>query len=202
MVINTLSKRWAAAVLCVVLAAAALLAPGCFSINIPPIPVSFTLIHDVSFGPSSGLVPGVPVTNQAIPIGATCAFPSEAILEDLVREEAGEVIADLISFNNVLLTGITLAASQGNFSSLTELRLEVGIVGGEGLTFINLGEATAPEGGFGSSVLLTPPSQIDLLPIIRGGGCGAALLFITGTSPASDVTMDANVDVTVSLTVF
>lgn len=169
---------------------------GCFGwFRIPPIDISFTLVKDMTVNPGEGLLEGAPLLNYPVLGPIDCNLPSRNAMEREVRARAGS-FGGFVKLDKVLLQSITLEASAGSFDSFTEVEVWYITVGGAGVESTYLGSAEAPD-GFGGSITVTPPGEIDLLDLMAGQACGAARVTVSGTAPGGPITFDAVVQLQV-----
>lgn len=178
--------RWAALA---VLAAAAC---GPAGLNLGPIPVDFP-IGSGAIDPDSLIsIPGFDLSRTARQ--DFCALPTEEDIVDRLPEIAGIDMDRFVKLTAIELTGIVVTAESGDFSFLREITVSFvpKPVDGEEREPVVIGYAYS-ENGFGASVVLYPPDEVDLLELIRDNDdnpaseCPQIEITVTGSRPGTVV---------------
>lgn len=173
---------------------------GCLGekISLPPVTVDVPVLKGFTYGPGIGIAAGTPLNKYVITSGLECNLPSEALIMEEVRRQAGNFAAKLIDLDKVLIERVTVTARQGNFTSITEVNMALVAANIKDIKPVYLGKAWSPE-GFSDKLTVAPARKPNMLPIMRLAkpACGVALVSIDGTAPAGDVVFDIDMTVTV-----
>lgn len=179
-----------------------LIAVGCSpqGITIGPYPVSMP-VEGGSIDPASFiLVPGG-IEFEYTTREDFCALPTEQELADQMPAVAGIEMSGILKFKSINLSGLVLTATMGDFDFLREMTVSIVPKPVNGLPQepIVIGYAYSPD-GFGESVSLVPPDDVDLLDIIKANddnpapGCPKLEITITGTKPTERVDWEGTVE--------
>jgi hypothetical protein len=166
---------------------------GCNGFALPPVPVELPLAQDVEFSGATAVAGAVEV-----PLTFFCALFNEEELDAMVREAAGDLIADLVTITRVELAATVITATEGNFAPFTDSTLTLSLLE-LGAPPLVLGTASANE-GLGGLFSLTRGTPIDLLNDLDEGQCGLATLRLEGADLLEP--QDATFNVSVELMVF
>jgi hypothetical protein len=137
-----------------------------------------------------------------------CALPTEQEITDRLPELASIDLSRIVRLKEIELAGLVLTATSGDFSFLREITVSYvpkSLLGLEGDPVV-IGYAESPD-GFGDSVVLTPPSDVDLLELIRDNddnpspGCPQVDITIRGVRPQETVEWEGLVETDVFATI-
>lgn len=143
----------------------------------------------------------------ALPV---CDLPTQDEIRELVSQAAGDWVANLIHIDEMDLLRVHLAASLGDFGSLTRMTLQWNPKPVHGLEQppVDLGSAHDPA-GLGAEVFLVPAEPVDFLELIEDDaanpaeGCPSFQVGVEGvvpdTLPVWEVTAEVEVIGTVHL---
>src|SRR5690606_24979515 len=106
-----------------------------------------------------------------VPLGIFCGLFNAEDLDAMVREAAGDAIADLVVITKVELTSTNIMATDGTFAPFTTSTFTLTRLDLSGETLL-LG-AAANNDGLGTSFLLTQDSPVDLLNDLDEDQCGS-----------------------------
>ena len=185
------------AVAMLVLTSVALVGCGGGCIQIPPVDFTVTLMEDVSVPGLGPLAWIATVQNQEIPLPETCDLPDVGDYRQELVDAVGEFLAGLITIDRVDLTKVVFAASEGDFHTLTRLRMVLVV----GAAEYDLGTADSAS-GLGSRFELVPPAAIDLMEVLDGVSCISAVLFVDGSPPETSLTFDVDAELEVTASLF
>lgn len=177
---------------------------GCGSggVEIGPIPVSMPIEGGV-IDPDDFPVPVIPLTYTVR--DDFCALPTEQDIVGRLPEIAGIELSGIVDLTEIELAGVVLTAVSGDFAFLREITVSFvpKPVDGEAREPVVIGYAADDE-GFGDSVILYPPEDVDLLHLIRANddndaeGCPQVEITITGVRPAQEVEWEGVVETDLS----
>lgn len=173
-------------------AVAAVLMSGCNGFALPPVPVTLPLAQDVEFSGTTAVAGAVEV-----PLTFFCALFNEEELDAMVREAAGDLIADLVTITRVELAATVITATEGDFAPFTDSTLTLTLLD-LGAPPLVLGTASANQ-GLGGLFSLTRGTPVDLLNDLEEGQCGLATLRLEGADllEPGDATFDVSVELLV-----
>jgi hypothetical protein len=135
-----------------------------------------------------------------------CFLPTEDEVREVLAQAGDLNLSSLVEISEMDLKDITLTATSGDFSAITDIVVTYipKPVGGVPLAGVELGRASSPT-GFGSTIVLTPTAPVDLLALIRENdgnpapGCPKLAIWVAGNTVASKQAIawqaEANVDV-------
>lgn len=166
---------------------------GCNGFELPPVPVTLPLAQNVEFSGATAVAGAVEV-----PLTFFCALFNEEQLDAMVREAAGDLIADLVTITRVELAATVITATEGDFAPFTDSTLTLSLLE-LGAPPLVLGAASANE-GLGGLFSLTKGTPVDLLNDLEEGQCGIATLRLEGADLLEPD--DAIFDVSVELLVY
>lgn len=164
-------------------------------------PVSFSLpvaagVFDASMYPEAQ---GLPVVSGVLEQDL-CTLPTEDELSEVFRQ-AGQIdLSSVIELSRVELQRTVLHASSGDFRDVKAVQVYFVPRNGSIFNIVNLGGAFSLT-GFGDTIEIEPPDDVDLLEIIKendampGQGCPTLRVRVTGTVPENAITWDAQIDV-------
>jgi hypothetical protein len=169
-------------------------------LNIGPIPVSLP-VDGGSIDPSQFvLVPGGIefdyTTDQDF-----CGLPTEQEIIDQMPSIGSIDVSGLVTLKKINLSDIVLTATTGDFSFLHEITVSFvpKPVNGQEQDPVVIGYAYSPD-GFGNSITLIPPDDVNLLDLIRANddnpatGCPKIQMDVRGTKPSQLVEWEGKVD--------
>jgi hypothetical protein len=175
-------------------------AGGCTDIvpTLPPVELTLRPLQDVTFGPSLGLPGGTPLAGTELALTPSCVWPSEADLRDLIRRQAGELVAGFVDIDRVDFDSLRVRATVGSFNTITGVTLGLQSDKFVALADLSLGQITSPD-GLGIDFTLTADSPVDLLPFLSAleGDCASIVIRVTGRMPREDVVFLGDVTLTV-----
>jgi hypothetical protein len=173
-------------------AVATALMPGCNGFELPPVPVTLPLAQNVEFSGATAVAGAVEV-----PLSFFCALFNEEELDAMVREAAGDLIADLVTITRVELAATVITATEGDFAPFTDSTLTLSLLE-LGAPPLVLGTAAAND-GLGGLFSLTKVTPVDLLNDLEEGQCGIATLRLAGADllEPGDATFDVSVELLV-----
>lgn len=130
-----------------------------------------------------------------------CALPTEQELADRMPTIAGIEVSGFLKLKSINLSGLVLTATSGDFDFLHEITVSIvpKPVNGHAQDPVVIGYAYSPD-GFGESISLVPPDDVDLLEIIQANddnpaaGCPKLEITITGTKPTQRVEWEGQVE--------
>ncbi len=165
---------------------------GCNGFELPPVPVTLPLAQNVEFSGATAVAGAVEV-----PLSFFCALFNEEELDAMVREAAGDLIADLVTITRVELAATVITATEGDFAPFTDSTLTLSLLE-LGAPPLVLGTAAA-EDGLGGLFSLTKGTPVDLLNDLEEGQCGIATLRLEGAGllEPGDATFDVSVELLV-----
>ena len=165
---------------------------GCNGFELPPVPVTLPLAQNVEFSGTTAVAGAVEV-----PLSFFCALFNEDELDAMVREAAGDLIADLVTITRVELAATVITATEGDFAPFTDSTLTLSLLE-LGAPPLMLGTASA-EDGLGGIFSLTKSPPVDLLNDLEEGQCGIATLRLEGADllEPGDATFDVSVELLV-----
>lgn len=165
---------------------------GCNGFELPPVPVTLPLAQNVEFSGATAVAGAVEV-----PLSFFCALFNEEELDAMVREAAGDLIADLVTITRVELAATVITATEGDFAPFTDSTLTLSLLE-LGAPPLVLGTASAND-GLGGVFSLTKGSPVDLLNDLQEGQCGIATLRLEGADllEPDDATFDVSVELLV-----
>jgi hypothetical protein len=145
-------------------------------------------------------LPKIVVSNKE----EVCDLPSEEDIAAMAGSVGGINLSQIIAVSDLNLVQTVITATSGNFNFLTEVTVRwiPAPVNGQEQPPVMLGTATSP-GGFGTQIVLTPTTTVDLIDLIRlndmntSGDCPKIELEVNASSPPlSDVdyTVDLDID--------
>tara|TARA_R110001592_G_scaffold308236_2_gene582248 strand:+ start:609 stop:1205 length:597 start_codon:yes stop_codon:yes gene_type:complete len=159
-----------------------------------PIEVTIELVRNVEISATDAATGSAEVN-----LPAFCDLFSPEQLDALIRNAAGDLIADLVTITGVELKSTEIVATEGTFDPFdtATLRLTVLEPGAEPLL---LG-AAADNNGLGTSFSLTQETPVDLLNDLKDGQCGIPTLSLDGAGllEAQKITFNASVASPLSL---
>lgn len=166
---------------------------GCMGsfLDLPPVELELDVLQGAVLDPAA--LDGVPeIAGADIYLGEFCDVPTVADVEELVREQLGDLAAGFIHLRRIDIDRIEISAREGGLDGVEVFGL--GVL--SNLRPYYLG-AAAPVGDK-TSLTLAPPGNPDLLDILpTTGDCLHAIATLTGDAPESPVTMDVRMKVTV-----
>ncbi len=175
-------------------------AGGCTDLvpSLPPVELTLRPLQDVTFGPSLGLPGGTPLAGVELELAPSCVWPSEADLLELIRSQAGDLVAGFVDIDRVDFDSLRVRATVGSFSSITGVTLGLQSDKFVALADLSLGQITSPD-GLGIDFTLTADSPVDLLPFLSAldGDCASIVIRVTGRMPREDVIFLGDVTLTV-----
>lgn len=174
---------------------------GCGGCGGVPVP-----IRDITLPIASNIT--LPAVTDAsgtaqVGIGEVCDLFSEEDLDALVRQQAGDAIADRVSLNAVELKSVNvMTVGESTFSPFTSANLSLDVTGGE---TIDMGSAMNAS-GLGTSFSLTRDEPLELIEALGGDDCVSPILTLEGAG-ANDVetatfTVEVVVDVILGASLF
>lgn len=165
---------------------------GCNGFELPPVPVTLPLAQNVEFSGATAVAGAAEV-----PLSFFCALFNEEELDAMVREAAGDLIADLVTITRVELAATVITATEGDFAPFTDSTLTLSLLE-LGAPPLVLGTASAND-GLGGVFSLTKGSPVDLLNDLEEGQCGIATLRLEGADllEPDDATFDVSVELLV-----
>lgn len=134
-----------------------------------------------------------------------CDMPSEAELKEELRNVVDSIdLTNIITISRIEVVSTTITATSGNFNSLDSVALEYvpKPVNGQPQSAISLGSVASPP-QLGSQIVLTPPSTVDMLQLIKandansGPGCPKARMTAEGTPPVTPISWQSEVTVNI-----
>jgi hypothetical protein len=164
-------------------------------------PVSFSLpvaagVFDASVYPEAQ---GLPLVSGVLEQDL-CTLPTEYELSEVFRQ-AGQIdLSSVIELSRVELQRTVLHASSGDFRDVKAVQVYFVPRNGSIFNIVNLGGAFSLT-GFGDTIEIEPPDDVDLLEIIKendampGQGCPTLRVRVTGTVPEDAISWDAQIDV-------
>lgn len=167
---------------------------GC--INIPPISFTITLLNNVTM-PDLGPVAGTQIHDVTVTLPqGICNLPTREQIDTTIGAVVPSFLLNLINIKSLTLDRMHATASQGDFSSLTEVALAMKV--NESQT-ISLGVAHSP---LGTAFVLEPPQPVDLLDVLLNqvqGGCLNAEFTVDGAVPSGAVQFSVTADMTITI---
>ena len=165
---------------------------GCNGFALPPVPVELPLAQNVEFSGATAVAGAVEV-----PLSFFCALFDEEELDAMVREAAGDLIADLVTITRVELAATVITATEGDFAPFTQSTLTLSLLE-LGAPPLVLGKASA-DAGLGGIFSLTKGPPVDLLNDLEEGQCGIATLRLEGADllEPGDATFNVSVELLV-----
>lgn len=165
---------------------------ACVAVQLPPIPVTLEVAQEVqvsALAASSG--------SANVELDAICELFNDAELDAMVREAAGNLIADMTTVTSVTLASTDVTATEGDFVPFTTASLDLMILEPGNETLL-LGTA-ANNDGLGDRFLLTLDMPVDLLNDLEENDCGSPMLHLEGADPfeAEAVTFTVSVNLLV-----
>lgn len=155
-------------------------------------PISLGVYDLEQFQFFSELLAGAPIPEDyegpGLPV---CDLPTQDDIKEIVRQNLGEWVANLITLDEMNLVETKLEALQGNFATITHVALKwrPEPVDDVEQPFVNLGTDDAPS-GFGTDIVLAPEEQVDFLELIDEAAanpsteCASLNMDVSGTVPA------------------
>lgn len=125
-----------------------------------------------------------------ISLSVFCDLLSEEDLDAMIRQHAGDLIADLVDITKVELHHVTVDAIGGNFDSFTNSDLSLVFL--PPTAPVLLGEAEDAN-GLGEAFELSLEEPVDLLNDFDDGDCGVPTLHLEGDQPEDDIAFDTSV---------
>lgn len=175
-------------------------ATGCNDLlpALPPVELTLRPLQDVTFGPSLGLPGGTPLESSELALAPSCVWPSEEDLIELLRRQAGELVAGFVSIDRVDFDNLRVRATVGSFQSITKVTLGLQSDKFVPLADLTLGEIVSPD-GLGIDFTLSAATPVDLLPFLATleGDCASIVIRVTGRVPREDVIFLGDVTLTV-----
>lgn len=172
----------------------AALLPGCAGTPLPPVTVTLDVVQGVE-------IPAVIVATGSadVPLAPICGLFDEEDLDAMVREAAGDLIADFVIVTGVDLEATHIDAVEGTFAPFTDAALSLTILEPGGETLL-LGDA-ADGNGLGTAFDMTKTPPVDLLNDLDADQCSSPTLHLDGGAPLEprDITFDVRATVVVSL---
>ena len=126
-----------------------------------------------------------------------CEMPSLSDINGYIETAVGSTIAEHIEITQVNLEEVTLTAQSGATWDFIQ-SIEVDYLPADGGAATTLGSATAPAGGFGSELSITPVAGLGFLELISendGTNCPSIRVSLVGTPPTNDITFDVEISV-------
>ncbi len=143
------------------------------------------------------IVDAATVTGDSVtvPLTPVCDVFDETALDQMLVDAGFGFVAGLVRISKAELTGITVAAMEGDFDDFT--KADVTLISAN--SPINLGSSDNPAG---TTVELVPDAPVNLLTLLNGD-CGITTLNFTGT-PQENITLraDANLDIVIHVGLF
>ena len=163
-------------------------------------PYSITVLPGITInGADTGGVPGgIELDPQDMEFDRQiCEMPSLSDINSQIEGVVGEAIASHIEITQVGLDEVTLTATSGTWDFIQSI--EIDYLPADGGAATTLGSATAPAGGFGSELVITPASGVNFLELISendgAAGCPSICVSLVGTLPTQDITFDVEISV-------
>ena len=177
---------------------------SCFGMAIPigPIPVLIDLgggvLDPAAFaGLPAGVTGTITVENDL------CNLPSEDVLLAVLEVVGDFDVSGLVDLTDLEVVTMTITASTGDFATLTDMVLTYipKPLDGVPQAGIALGAASEPA-GFGTTIVLTPSGDVDLLDLVRendanpSAECPRLQVQVTGSLPPGPIawTLSADLD--------
>lgn len=158
--------------------------PGCNGLELP-ITVTIPLTEETTITAANE-----PDGDVNIPLRVFCDLLSEEDLDAMIREHAGDLIADLVDITKVELHHVTVDAIGGSFDSFTQSDLSLVFL--PPTPRVLLGEAEDAN-GLGDTYELSLEEPVDLLNDFNDGECGVPTLHLEGEQPEDDIAFDTSV---------
>ena len=160
---------------------------GCAGVKLPPIPVSFDVVLGVEI-PALASVSG----SADIPIDSMCALFNAAELEAIVRDEAGDMITDMVEITRIELVATDIVATEGTFAPFNTASFDV--IDTEINDTLLLGTA-ANNDGLGTSFTLALDTPVDVLNDLDAADCDSPQLHLDGAGilEGEPITFDVQV---------
>jgi hypothetical protein len=166
---------------------------GCMGsfLDLPPVELELDVIRGAVLDPAA--LDGAPeIAGTEIYLGEFCDVPTVADVEEMVREELGDIAGGLVNVRRIDIDEISLTATEGSFDKVSVFGL--GVLSNLRPHFLGL----VPTTGATNKIAMTPPGNPDLLDILpQQGNCIHALATLTGEAPEEPVTLDITMKVTV-----
>ncbi|HIJ65840.1 MAG TPA: hypothetical protein HPP77_07795 [Candidatus Hydrogenedentes bacterium] len=132
-----------------------------------------------------------------------CEMPSLTDINGYIESAVGSTVASHIEITQVNLDEVTLTAQSGTWDFIQSIDVDFipKPVNGVAQDPIDLGGATAPTGGFGTELLITPASGVNFLELMNENdanpatGCPSIRVSLVGTMPTVDITFDVEISV-------
>lgn len=159
--------------------------PGCNGLELP-IKVTIPLTSETLITAADE-----PDGEVYIALSVFCDLLSEEDLDAMIREHAGDLIADLVDITKVELRHVTVDAIGGDFDSFTNADLKL-VPPLPIRDAVLLGEAEDAN-GLGDSFDLSLDDPVDLLNDFEDGECGVPTLHLEGDQPEDDIAFDTSV---------
>lgn len=159
--------------------------PGCNGLELP-ITVTIPLTSETLITAADE-----PDGEVYIALSVFCDLLSEEDLDAMIREHAGDLIADLVDITKVELRHVTVDAIGGDFDSFTNADLKL-VPPLPIRDAVLLGEAEDAN-GLGDSFELSLDDPVDLLNDFEDGECGVPTLHLEGDQPEDDIAFDTSV---------
>ena len=134
-----------------------------------------------------------------------CDLPSEAELKEELRNLVDTIdLTNLITLSRIEVVNTKITATSGNFNNLDQVSLEYvpKPVSGQEQPPVSLGSVSTPP-QLGNQIVLTPPSTVDMLQLMRqnddnaGPGCPKVKMTAEGTAPVTPISWQSEVTVNI-----